>query len=244
VWYASSVLIIGVKRNTLHSRYLFSCRANWCMIYQNEGTPHHPFMVWYSGTIMATAEKSQTTFRVDKELLKQFQHALVDHDQSMSAVIEELIRRWLAPTPATSNNLLTVIAQQAPVAIVIKDLDGTIVWGNAEYEKLLAKPLAALRGKKITAIWSTSHAAEVTRHDRQVIEAQKTLAVLETVPAGRTEHVRFTIRFPIFDSTGTLVHVGAIGCYLDDVFLAQLKSGQPVILSPPTSSVPSKRRGR
>ena len=43
---------------------------------------------------MAT-KKVQTSFRIDQQLLSAFQHKLVDRNTSMTAVLEELIGRWV-----------------------------------------------------------------------------------------------------------------------------------------------------
>lgn len=163
----------------------------------------------------------------------------------MSSVLDQLIREWLGQgINSTTSDLLTSFAQQAPLAMVIKELDGTISWGNTAYEHLTARSLAVLRGKKISNVWPPAYAGAILQHDQQVIEAREPVVLLETVPAGRAGHVRLTVRFPIFNPDSSLSKVAAIGCNLDDVILAQLRSDHSLNSALAKKTRSSKRRTR
>ena len=130
--------------------------------------------------------------------------------------------------PAT--DVATRFLRDLSVAAVAKLPDGTVLWGNPEYERLLGKEIAAIAGKKVSDIWPPEYAEKIIEHDRQVAQTGTSMAVLEMVPASDKEYVRFTIRFPIFDETRRVVIVGAVGCYWDQVVVAEMKIGESVKL--------------
>ena len=133
-------------------------------------------------------------------------------------------------------NSLTAVA-------VIKDSDGTILWGNPEYEHLTSWHLTDLVGKKISDVWPLQYADDIIAHDNQVVREKSTIAVFESVPVEGKDYVRFTIRFPIFDETGTdVVMVGALGCYWHEVAPQHLKLGRTVSLSSGDEVAVIKRR--
>ena len=110
--------------------------------------------------------------------------------------------------------LLTIFLNSLSAVAVIKDVDGTILWGNPEYERLTGRSLTDLVGKKISDVWPPKYATSIIAHDNQVVQKKQTIAVFESVPVHGKDHDRFTIRFPIFDETSTdVLMVGALGCY-------------------------------
>ena len=99
------------------------------------------------------------------------------------------------------------------------------------------------RWKKISDVWPLQYADDIITHDNQVVREKSTIAVFESVPVEGKDYVRFTIRFPIFDETGTdVVMVGALGCYWHEVAPQHLKLGRTVSLSSGDEVAVIKRR--
>ena len=82
--------------------------------------------------------KVQTSFRINKELLLEFQHALIDERESMSPLIEKLVQGWVAQRaqrPAeTEDHRLTAVSDKhegslvvGPVLPSLSDRDRTLL---------------------------------------------------------------------------------------------------------------------
>jgi PAS domain-containing protein len=189
--------------------------------------------------------KTQTSFRIDTAALKAFHYALIEEGKSMSSVVEQLIKQWLArrttEVPAgaagvgqslTSQDVAIIrhlaarmgalldranpvgippsaalaFLDSAPVVAVIKDAEGSVLWGNQKYLKLTGKTLAQVRGKDAIQIWGKEYGEVIRRHENQVIaERGEGKVFIEAIAVGRLSRLRETFRFPIFDPSGEKV---------------------------------------
>ena len=89
----------------------------------------------------------------------------------------------------------------------------------------------------------STDADDIIAHDNQVVREKSTIAVFESVPVEGKDYVRFTIRFLIFDKTGTdVMMLGALGYYWHEVAPQHLKLGRTVRLSSGDEVAVIKRR--
>lgn len=96
--------------------------------------------------------------------------------------------------------------EHAPVGMYLKDLDGRYVMLNAEMEKVLGRPVAAMLGKDPTEVFGPEEVGMIRASDCEVVRTG--------LPTRREEHLpdldawSLVIRFPVKNDLGAITHVG------------------------------------
>jgi chromosomal replication initiator protein len=83
-----------------------------------------------------TEERVQTTFRVDADLLRQFQRAIAERDRKMTPVIEQLIRGWLGKQQAGEVNLPIEVEVSQEILDQFPELREAVAEAGAPVKKL------------------------------------------------------------------------------------------------------------
>lgn len=124
-----------------------------------------------------------------------------DHDQA-----EQELQR--------STTLITAILEHTSAMISAKDLDGSYLFVNAEYERVFEVTAADLVGHRDAEVMPEIVAAAARRHDQQAIERGEAVTALEELPFGDEIRQYVVTRFPLTDPDGSVYGVCSIG--IDD----------------------------
>ncbi|HEX6094184.1 MAG TPA: PAS domain S-box protein, partial [Dongiaceae bacterium] len=104
--------------------------------------------------------------------------------------------------------VFTSFAQNAPVAMYMKDINGAYIFHNSEGERVYGLLDNALRGKTARDIHTADEAAEIEALDRQVIDSGKPVtAERHNARLPDYEWVSIT-KFPVRDHSGQIVGIG------------------------------------
>jgi PAS domain S-box-containing protein len=103
----------------------------------------------------------------------------------------------------TNRRLLQNVINNAPDAILIKDINGRYLLVNEAAEKVLGKSGAEIIGKDDTFFFSASEAQMLMDLDKKVLESQASQTFEEVVTlADGNIHIFSTIKSPMFDDFG------------------------------------------
>ena len=104
--------------------------------------------------------------------------------------------------------VFTGFAQNAPVAMYMKDIDGAYIFHNREGERVYGLLDNALRGKTARDVHTAEEATEIEALDRQVIDSGKPVtAERHNARLPDYEWVSIT-KFPVRDHSGQIVGIG------------------------------------
>jgi PAS domain S-box-containing protein len=105
---------------------------------------------------------------------------------------------------------ITSILKHAPDAISIRDTQGRFLMVNPRYEELFALRSEAIRGKTAHEVLPAALAGELLAADRQVLADQQPRQVEHRLQQNDGLHTYLSVKFPIYDETGTISGIGAI----------------------------------
>jgi PAS domain S-box-containing protein len=120
-----------------------------------------------------------------------------------------LIRRHTAAL-RESEQWLRAIIDNATGIVWVKDLQGRFLIVNRYHEEVLGLTQKQIVGKTVFDIHPLELAQAYTANDRQVLESGKTLEFEETTPLQDGEHTYVSVKFPMRDTYGRIVALGAI----------------------------------
>lgn len=108
------------------------------------------------------------------------------------------------------------IADNVNALIYLKAADGTYLWLNRAYEKLLQIPREKVLGSDDFSLWPHDIAAVYSANDRAVLEAGRPMEFEEPIPSAETTGMWLTLKFPLYDEDGTPYAVGGISTDISD----------------------------
>ncbi len=103
------------------------------------------------------------------------------------------------------------VVDNSPTKIHIKDMDGRYLLVNPLAEKLFGRTEGQCLGRTSKEIFATEQADAFKAHDQAVIESRRPIEQEEVWDEEDGKHSYLTVKFPIFDSTGEMTGIGAIG---------------------------------
>ena len=178
--------------------------------------PDTPF-IFVSGTIGEEAAveslKSGATDYILKNNLKRLASAV---KRAVDQARELVARRKAERELKEAQERFSLFMQHLPGSALMKDLEGRITFVNPAMEKSTGKKAAELIGRSDDEFRPAEVARKIREHDRTVIDTQKMLQVIETIPQGDGEHSWLVSRFPIYDANGSMILIGATAIDLTD----------------------------
>lgn len=109
-----------------------------------------------------------------------------------------------------SEGVLQAIADNAPVIVFVKDLEGRYLLVNRRYEHVFHVPRSALRGKTDFDAFSVEEATRYQLTDRRALEANEPVAFEDHVTEHDGEHTYIVTKFPLRRADGTAYAIGGI----------------------------------
>lgn len=101
-----------------------------------------------------------------------------------------------------SEERLQAILDNAPAVVYVKNLDGTYVFINREFENLFHLKREEVRGKTDYDYFPREMADAYARNDRGVIEANEAVEAEEIAPVDGIAHTYLSVKFPLRDASG------------------------------------------
>jgi PAS domain S-box-containing protein len=109
------------------------------------------------------------------------------------------------------------IVDNVNALIYLKAADGTYLWLNRAYEKMLQMRREKVLGKDDFSLWPQDIAAVYSANDRAVVEAGRPMEFEEPIPSAETgTGMWLTLKFPLYDEDGTPYAVGGISTDISD----------------------------
>jgi len=109
-----------------------------------------------------------------------------------------------------SREQLRAFFDNAQAIVWIKDLDGRFLMVNRYTEQLLGRPREQLLGHTVAEIFPQENAEAFANNDRKVLYAGTPLAFDESAQFAGGLHTFFSVKFPLYDSSGKIHALGAI----------------------------------
>ncbi len=110
-----------------------------------------------------------------------------------------------------SEERFRAIVNNSPAKIHIKDMAGRYLLVNPLAEQLFCVSEAECLGKTSREIFGKSQADAFMAHDQAVIDTGRPIEEEETWVEADGMHTYLTVKFPIFDQSGAMTAIGAIG---------------------------------
>jgi len=110
-----------------------------------------------------------------------------------------------------SEQRLRALVDNSPTKIHFKDMDGRFVLVNRRTEELLDEESDGLIGKTTSELFPADEAAVFLAHDRAVVETGAAVEDEEEIMSGGKRRTFLTVKFPIRDTGGNIVGIGANG---------------------------------
>ena len=123
--------------------------------------------------------------------------------------IEE--RQETAERLQESEARFSAFMKHLPGLAVMRDVQGTYVFANEAWERLMGKTRDDWQGKNLQELWPQKTAQRYQQLDQQVLLAGEPVEALETLEMADGPHHYLSYRFPIKDLDGLPYMVGAIG---------------------------------
>jgi PAS domain S-box-containing protein len=120
-----------------------------------------------------------------------------------------------------SEERFRAVVDNSPAKIHIKDGRGRYILINPLAEELFGVTETAARGKTSHDIFPKEQADAFTAHDQGVLDAGQAVEGEEEWHHADGVHTYLTVKFPIFDFTGKVTGIGAIGTDITDRKLAE-----------------------
>jgi len=103
------------------------------------------------------------------------------------------------------------MADHSPAVICLKDLEGTYIFANRQFERLHGVPPSWFIGKTAYDVFPKEVAALYEAHDREVLERGATVEKEQWTPSADGPRLLNEVKFPVFDPQGRPIAVGLIG---------------------------------
>jgi PAS domain S-box-containing protein len=116
---------------------------------------------------------------------------------------------------------ITSILKYTPAVVYIKDKEGCYNLINSRFEELFDKHNEDVQGKTDYDIFPTEVADQFRLNDRQVLSKSRSCQVEERVPQSDGIHTYLSVKFPVYDETGSASGVCGISTDITAVKKAQ-----------------------
>ncbi|UUZ53087.1 PAS domain-containing protein [Massilia sp. H-1] len=134
------------------------------------------------------------------------------------------MRAELQQLQAASRTYCSIL-EHAPLLISTKDLNGNITSANQHFEVLDGYAENAFVGKNVFDVFPARIAEQLWRNDRRAATERRPIHEEETVlHRDKTEHIYATVKFPLYDSGGTLSGTCAVSSDITATRMAELDS--------------------
>jgi len=151
--------------------------------------------------------------RIYEQRLPNMGTILIVSDMTESKRIEQALRE--------NEERFRAVVDNSPAKIHIKDGQGRYILINPLAEELFGVTEAEARGKTTHDIFPKDKADAFTAHDQGVLDAGQSIEEEEDWHREDGVHTYLTVKFPIFDFTGGITGIGAIGTDITDRKLAE-----------------------
>lgn len=166
--------------------------------------------IWVAaGTIIGAALATYAAHR----------RARLEQKRETERVVKEL-KQHTSTQVKRANGVPWSFIENCPLPTWCKDVNGTMVWINNEYEQQWGIKSSMYEGRTDFDVWPADIAAAFRRHDQLVIAQKHTLVTVEAVPdrlndpnSPRREWRIW--KFPVVNNTGDVVAVGGIAAIVD-----------------------------
>ena len=112
---------------------------------------------------------------------------------------------------------LRAILDNSPAVIYLKDLEGRYLFINRKYAELFHIPTERMVGRTDFDIFPDAIAEAFQANDRQVMETEEPIHVEEVAPLDDGPHDYLSVKFPLYDSEGTLSGTCGISTDISDL---------------------------
>jgi PAS domain S-box-containing protein len=127
------------------------------------------------------------------------------------AIIEDIqARKEAEDAMRKSEELMRSFFENAESLVWVKDLDGRFLQINRYAEQVIGRPREAILGQTVAALFPESEANDFAENDRQVIAQDHALYFEETALLSDGPHRYLSTKFPLHDSHGQMIGLGAI----------------------------------
>jgi PAS domain S-box-containing protein len=142
--------------------------------------------------------------------------AVAEHDpsgqvlRSIAILVDVTERRRAEAELRFSEARLRALADNSPLVIFMKDLEGRYVVVNREFQLHERQSEAEIIGKTTFDMFPPDEAAAYVRHDREVIEKRRAVHREFVNGAPDDPQTWSALKFPIINSAGAVIGVGCI----------------------------------
>ncbi len=139
--------------------------------------------------------------------IKSLAASMQEADQTIAAKSQQLIE---------NEALLKSLIDHSPAVIFIKDMEGKYILINSRYEDLYHVSNDEIIGKNDADIFDADLAAQLRKHDGQVIEYGEAMVFEESVPDERGFRHYYSLKFPLYDAHQNMYAVCGIATDVTD----------------------------
>jgi PAS domain S-box-containing protein len=116
---------------------------------------------------------------------------------------------------------ISAILKYTPSVVYMKDMRGRYLLVNSRFEELFGVPNDAARGKTDLQVLPGKVAEQFQANDRTVLQRGKPLHVEEEIPQNDGVHTYLSVKFPIFEESGSIRGICGIATDITAVKKAQ-----------------------
>lgn len=113
-------------------------------------------------------------------------------------------RKQMEESLLESEQRIRSILDNTPTIVYVKDLQGRYTFVNNQFEELLHRKRDEIQGKTDHDLFPGQMAEIFQANDKKVIEAKTSMSFDEILLQNGDLHTYISMKFPLFDSTGTL----------------------------------------
>lgn len=185
--------------------------------------------VWVAfGAVLGSALAAYLAARRNKQ----------DSSDDTRRAIEEL-KEHTRVQVGRANGVPWSFIENCPLPTWCKDVNGTMVWINNEYEQQWGIKSSLYEGRTDYDVWPPDVAAHFRRHDQLVIAQKRTLLTVEEVPDNvrdpdGTRRKWRIWKFPVLNNQGEVVAVGGIAAIVN---LGDLPNSMPLVVDDPSEEL-------
>jgi PAS domain S-box-containing protein len=106
--------------------------------------------------------------------------------------------------------LFRAVMDNAPIEIVLKDLEGRYLQVNLQWQKSYGLTNEEVRGKLLGDIFPEEFANSISARQLEVVETGKAVVCEDRLPHPDGVHDYITVMFPVHDAAGKIVNSGAM----------------------------------
>ena len=131
-------------------------------------------------------------------------------------------RRRLETELQVSEARLLALADNSPMVIFLKDLEGRYLMVNREFEKNHGITDAEIRGKTAFDIFPADEAEIYTAHDRVALDSRAAARKEMAFQGPDGQRCLAVVKFPVFDSGGSLIGLGGLEFDITEIKRAEV----------------------